>query len=66
VRVCRKCCTLIPWMGCAEMFAKLDDSLAFGDFKGSTPAYKAALANVMGSFHKDAQDYEGKGPVAFL
>ena len=51
---------------CAAMFAQLDDSLPFGDFKGSTPAYKAALASVMGSYHKDAQTYEGKGPVAFL
>jgi hypothetical protein len=48
------------------MFSQLDDSLPFGDFKGSTPGYKAALASVMGSFHKDAQSYEGKGPVEFL
>lgn len=42
------------------------EPLPFGDFKGSTPGYKAALASVMGSFHKDAQKYEGKGPVEFL
>jgi hypothetical protein len=40
--------------------------LPFCDFKGSTPGYKAALAIVMGSFHKDAQKYEGKGPIQFL
>jgi hypothetical protein len=49
-----------------RMFSQLDDSLPFGDFKGSTPGYKAALASVMGSFHKDAQKYEGKGPMEFL
>lgn len=48
------------------MFAQLDDQLTFGDFKGSTPGYKAALASVMGSFHHDAQTYEGKGSVEFL
>ena len=59
-------CGKLMKVRCAAMFAQLDDSLPFGDFKGSTPAYKAALASVMGSYHKDAQTYEGKGPVAFL
>jgi len=50
------------------MFGKLDN-LQFGDFKGSTPGYRAALKSVMGSFHQDAEKYEGDGekaPVTFL
>ena len=49
------------------MFSQLDNNQPFGSYKGESAGYKAALANVMGSFHKDASEYEGnKGPVAFL
>lgn len=49
-----------------SMFSTLDDNQPFGSYKGESAGYKAALANVMGSFHKDSSTYEEKAPVAFL